>query len=175
MKLFGFMLAGVLFLPVTLLAQIKYEGFVSSQYKSVRIDDGNYKYIQYNPKEKMLSIFNLDNSIWKTVKLPLSKDHLLHEIKLISRHVFNQDDELEIVYSCVEYVLPENMEEPAAGMASAIFTLNIITESGESILKVPDSSKMEIIELDGASKMLVYKKRREKIAYNDETLIYALP
>lgn len=82
-------------------AQLKYEGTIDSKYKTLQLEDGSFKYIKYNKKENIVMVHNLDNSLWRTIKLPLPKYHLLDEIKHISTHTFNNDDFVELIYSCV--------------------------------------------------------------------------
>lgn len=156
-------------------SQINYEGKIDSKYKSIQLDDGSYKYVKYDKKEQVISIYNLDNTIWRTVRLPLPKNHFLDEIKLISQTTFNKDEKVELVYSCVEYLAPENYEDPSEPFVSINFTLNVISETGESLLKVDNSNEMEIIHAKGQNKMLIYKHVGGSFNNNDETLIYNLP
>lgn len=54
------------------------------------------------------------------------------------------------------------------------FTLNIINEKGEVILKIPNSNEMEIIDSNGQKKLLIYKHYGEHFNAKDETIIYSL-
>ncbi|MDE5417616.1 hypothetical protein L3049_06305 [Labilibaculum sp. DW002] len=165
----------LLFMSTIGFTQIKYEGKINSKYKSIKLDDGSIKYVKYDKKNQTIFIHNIDNSLWRSVKLPLPKNHLLDEIKLISQTTFNKDEKVELVYSCVEYLAPENYEDPSESFVSINFTLNVITETGESLLKVDNSNEMEIIHTKGQTKMLIYKHVGESFNNNDETLIYNLP
>lgn len=156
-------------------AQLNYEGVVDSRYKSVQLEDGQFKYLKYNKKSQELLIFNLDNSLWKTVKLPLPKNHILDEIKHISQTTFNKDELVEVVYSCVEYSHNQDYEDPNKPFVDIIFTLNIINEKGEHILKVDDSSEMELIDSDGQEKLLIYKHIGKGFNAHEQTIIYSLP
>lgn len=165
----------MLFLSTKGISQIKFEGSVKSKYKSIQLDDGSFKYAKYNNKEQSIYIYNLDNSVWRTVKLPLPKNHHLDEIKLISQKTFNKDDDVEIVYSCVEYTVPDDYEDPTVGFAKVNFTLNIITQDGSSLLKIENSNEIEIVKSNGLTKMLVYKHVGSGFNGDDQTLIYNLP
>ena len=156
-------------------AQLNYEGIVDSRYKSVQLEDGQFKYLKYNKKSQELLIYNLDNSLWKTVKLPLPNQHILDEVKHISQTTFNKDDLIEVVYSCVEYSHNSNYEDPNEPFVNIVFTLNIINEKGEHILKVDDSSDMEIIDSNGQKKLLIYKHIGKDFNAHDQTIIYSLP
>lgn len=159
----------------TSLAQIEYEGTINSKYKSIQLDDGSFKYVKYDKKKQTIFIFNMDNTLWRKVQLPLPENHQLDEVKNISQHIFNKNDEVEIVYSCVVYTPPKNYEDPSEGFGSMSFTLNVITEKGESLLKVDNSNEMEIIHTNKLSKMLVYRHIGQGYSSSDETLIYNLP
>lgn len=165
----------MIFLTVSSFSQLKYEGKLDAKYKSMELDDGTLKFVKYNKKEQKVLIFNSDNSLWRTIELPLPKQHLLDEIKYISQHTFNNDDSVELVYSCLVYSLSDDLEDPEKENVIIDFTLNIINESGEIILRVPDSNDMEIIDFNGTKKLLIYKHPGKHINENEGTLIYTLP
>ena len=165
----------IFFLLITsqLYSQLKYEGAVDSRYKTFQLDDGSLKYVKYNKKEEKVQIYKLNDSLWKTIKLPLPNNHLLEEIKHISIKTINDDDHLELIYSCVIYDM-ENENIVEDGIEILQFTLNIINENGEIILKVPNSNEMEIIESNGKKKLLVYKHIGQHFSSKDQTLVYSL-
>lgn len=164
-----------LFLSSLGYAQINYEGTVDSKYKTVQLENGHSKYLKYNKELQKVLIYNLDNTLWKTVKLPLPEHHVLDEIKHISQYTFNKDELVEIVYSCVEYTPNPGYEDPNEPFVNIEFTLNIINEKGEHILKVRDSNEMEIINSEGQKKLLIYKHIGKDINAHDQTIIYSLP
>lgn len=163
----------LLILSVNLSAQLKYEGTLDSRYKTIQIDDGAVRYIKYNKDEKKVLIYNLDNSLWRSINLPLPKNHFLDEIKNISSHTFNDDDFVEIVYSCVVYNVSDKIKSSNDDYIIVEFTLNIISESGESILKIPGSNEMEIIETEEEKKLLIYKHIGKHFGNDAETIIYS--
>ena len=155
-------------------AQLKYEGFIDAKYKTVQLDDGSFKYVKYDKIKQEVSLVDLNNELWRTVKLPLPKNHHLDEVKSVSLHTFNSDDLVELVYSCVEYD-SQLSEDPDDDIVLVNFTLNIINENGDLILKVQDSNEMEIIQTNNQSKLLIYKHIGRGFNEKDETLIYSLP
>lgn len=157
----------------TVFSQLKQEGVLNGKYKTFQVDNGEVKYVKYNKKETTLFIYNLDNSIWKTVKLPLPKGHLLDEVKLITIKTFNNDTLAEIVYSCVVY--DYSLGNDADYSTKTSFTLNIINEKGDVLLKVPDSNNFEIVESNGTKKLFVYKHFGEGFNEQDQTIVYSLP
>jgi hypothetical protein len=173
MKTLSIITSLILVISVNLHAQLKYEGKVDSRYKTVQLDDGTYKYLKYNKEDKKVLIFNLDNSLWRTISLPLPENHLLDEIKNISVNTFNDDEFVELIYSCVVYSMPDNMEDPEIGYVQIEFTLNIINEEGKLILSVPGSNEMEILESDSVKKLLIYKHVGKHFSNEEETIIYS--
>ena len=65
-------------------SQLEFEGIIKSKYKTVQLEDGELKYYHFNSKSKELKIYNLDNSIWKSINIPLEEDHFFDEILMIS-------------------------------------------------------------------------------------------
>ncbi len=174
MKTFFTLISFIFLFSSSLFGQIEYEGTIDAKYKTMKLDDGSFKYLKYNHKHQEVILFDLENTVWRTVKLPLPKNHHLDEIKSVSVHTFNNDKLVELVYSCVEYDM-QNSEDPDEDFVNLRFTLNIINEKGELILKVPDSNEMEIIGTNNQSKLLVYKHIGQGFDSKDETLIYSLP
>jgi hypothetical protein len=111
--------------------------------------------------------------LWRTVKIPLPKYHILDELKNISVHTFNKDDLVELIYSCAEYSTNDDSENPTQPFYNVNFTLNIINEHGKSLLKVQDSNEMGIINSDGRNKLIIYKHIGKGVKAKDETLIYS--
>lgn len=167
---------GLVFIVSFSFAQLVQDETVDGKFKTFQLENGEVKYVKYDKKAEIINIYNLDQSLWKSVKLPLPKGHFLDEIKLISTHTFNSDDSVEILYSCVIY--DEDYYNAAAtlNMGDHIhFTLNIINENGKSLLKVPDSNDYEIIDSNGKKKLFVYKHISSGSRSKEQTLVYSLP
>lgn len=175
MKTIILLLVGLPLIVSTAFSQLIQESVLNGKYKTLHVDNGEVKYIKYSKKEKTVFIYNLDNTIWKTVKLPLPKGHLLDEIKLISLTTFNKDTLLEMMYSCVVYEFSTEYENPDDYTENVSFTLNIINEKCEVLLKVPDSNSAEIIESNGVQKLFVYKHIGEGFDGQDQIIVYSLP
>jgi len=173
MKTLSIITSLIIFVSLNLHAQLKYEGKIDSRYKAIQLNDGSYKYLKYNKEDKKVLIYNLDNSLWRTVNLPLPENHILDEIKDISTNTFNDDDFVELIYSCVVYEVADNIENPENGYVQIEFTLNIINEEGDLILAVPGSNEMEIIKDQGGNKLLIYKHVGKHFSHEEETIIYS--
>ncbi len=157
------------------LSQLALEGTFNDRFKTIQLDNGEIKYLKYNTEEQMVYIHNLDQSEWKKVRVPLPKEHLLDEIKSISQTTINKDTLIELIYSCVEYKRVINSDNPEIKDLKIQFTLNIINENGDMILKVSDSNEMEILGKEGKQKLLIYKHIGEGMDNKGQTLVYSLP
>lgn len=173
MKTKTLIFAFIVFFSINASAQLKFESTVDSKYKTFQLDDGSFKYVIYDKKQEIIQIFNLDNTVWRTVKIPLPKHHVLDELKNISMHTFNTDDLVELIYSCVIYSSNSEYENPEQDYLLVEFTLNIINEKGEHLLKVPNSNEMEIIDTNEGKKLIIYQHIGTGFKAKDKTLIYS--
>ena len=155
--------------------QLVFEGKYNDKYKRVHLDNGDIKLIAYDKKAQALYINNLDQSPWKKVIVKLPSEHLLDEIKSITQNTFNPDTLIELVYSCVEYKRVKDSYDPEKSTLQIQFTLNIINENGETILKVPDSNEMEIIDGEETRKLLIYRHIGTGMDTEGHTLVYTIP
>jgi len=157
------------------IGQIIYEGTHNDNFKTFQMDNGDIKYTKYDKSEQTVSVYNLDNTKWKSVQLPLPKHHTLDEIKSISMKLFNSDTLMELAYSCVEYQSTQNIEGSNANYLDIRFTLNIINEKGEMILKSENSTDLKIIESHGVKKLLIYKHVGQGFNKSGQIDVYSLP
>lgn len=156
-------------------SQVKYQGTISTGIKIFYLDDGSVKYIKYNKKTEELSIFNLDTTLWKTVKLQIPEDEVFDEIKHISLNIFNNDDSVELIYTTIYYSMSFDIEDPEEDYLDANFTLHVICESGDSILTVKDGYDIDILSIEDQKKLLVYKRYESwQYGLKEETSIYSI-
>lgn len=156
-------------------SQIVYEGTHDDGFKTFQMDNGEIKYTKYSKLDQTVSVYNLDHTIWKKVQLPIPKQHTLDDIKSISQNTFNSDTLMELVYSCVEYDTSSELEDAKSNYVEINFTLNIINENGELILKVQDSNDIKILESNGIRKLLVYKHVGQGFKRTGQIEVYSLP
>ncbi|NQU85237.1 MAG: hypothetical protein HQ541_05705, partial [Mariniphaga sp.] len=81
---------------------------------------------------------------------------------------------VEILYTSVEYDYSFNYENPSCHSDFITFTLNIINEKGEVLLKEEEINDYAIIESDGSKKLFVYKNPDKGYTKKTETIVYAI-
>jgi hypothetical protein len=167
---------GLLFLASTGYSQMVKDEVIEGRFRTFQLENGEAKYLKYDKKAEIINIYNLDHTVWKTVKLPLPKGHLLDEIKLVSTSTFNTDEAVEILYSCVVYDYIDIEMGLAVDMDEYFhFTLNLINEKGDLLLKEENSNDYEIIESNGKRKLMIYKHVSEGFTTNSQTVVYSIP
>lgn len=166
---------GLVLIVSTGFSQLVQENVVDEKIQLLQLDNGKTKCLKYHEKEKVLYILNLDQSIWKTVKISLPKGHFLDDVKLISTNVFNKDYLVEILYTSIVYDYFYNFENPAYDEDFISTTLNIINEEGEVLLKEEKINDYAIIESDESNKLFVYKNISEGFNRKSQTVVYTYP
>jgi hypothetical protein len=173
MKVKLFILLLALYSSSGVISQITYKKTLSEINETFQMEDGSIKYARYNKPEKKILIFDLDQTLWREISLPLPKGHILEEIKHISVGKFNNDSLVEVIYSCVNYPDMDSYEDPEKLLNSTSYTLNIVNETGESILKVPNSNTIKIFESGKDKNLLIFRHTQDGFKGKDETLIYS--
>ena len=163
---------GLLLIVSTGFSQLVEKNVLKGSYKIFQPDNEEPKHLKYNVKEQTLNIFNIEHSIWKTVRLPMAKGHFLDEVKLISTNIFNDDNLVEILYTCLNYNYSYDFEDPETSDSFLTFTLNIINEKGEILLQ-EESKDYEIIDSPGVNYLYVYKNITKGFSTKPQTIIYS--
>jgi len=167
---------GLLFLASTGYSQLVKDEVIEGRFRTFQLEDGEAKYLKYDKKAEIINIYNLDHTVWKTLKLPLPKGHLLDEIKLVSTRTFNTDEAVEILYSCVVYDYANfDFQQTHIDDEFIHFTLNLINEKGDLLLKEENSNDYEIIESNGKKKLMIYKHVSEGFTTKSQTVVYSIP
>lgn len=156
-------------------SQLEFEGVINSKFKTIHLENGEIKYYNFNTKTKEINFYNLDNSLWKSIKIPLENNHFFEEIIMISQNTINPDPKIEIIYTCLKYNFNPIEEDPEPENNAVQFTLNIINESGQKLLSVPNSHEMKLTSENGKNKLLIFKNVGKGFQNDSEILVYALP
>lgn len=156
-------------------SQLEFEGVINSKFKTAQLEDGEIKYYNFDSNTSEIKIYNLDNSLWKSIKIPLESNHFFEEILMISQNTINPDKGIEIAYTCLKYNYNSIEEDPESETNAVQFTLNIINESGKKLLSVPNSHVMKLTTSNGKNKLLIFKNVGTGFNNDSEILVYALP
>jgi hypothetical protein len=156
-------------------SQLELEGVINSKFKTTQLEDGEIKYYNFDSNTSEIKIYNLDNSLSKAIKIPLERNHFFEEILMISENTINPDKGIEIAYTCLRYNYNAFEEDPESETNAVQFTLNIINESGEKLLSVPNSHQLKLATTNGKSKLLIFKSGGKSFRDDSEILVYALP
>lgn len=156
-------------------SQLEFEGVINSKFKTTQLEDGEIKYYNFDSNTSEIKIYNLDNSLWKSIKIPLENNHFFEEILMISQNTINPGKGIEIAYTCLKYNYNSIEEDPESVTNAVQFTLNIIDESGQKLLSVPNSHEMKLTTSNGKNKLLIFKSGGKSFRDDNEILVYALP
>jgi hypothetical protein len=114
-------------------------------------------------------IYNLDYTLFRTVKLQVPAGQYLYDIQFVSQHLFDNDDGVELLYVYYEYV-------PTATSYYYIYTTRIADENGTVLLDLPGGSWTDIRNIPGSgSRMMTWITDYSVYPYPVETRIYRLP
>ena len=142
-------------------SQVEYEGTVNSIVKTTQFNDGVTRYYKLDSKQSQLVVYNLDNTIWKSIGLIVPENESVGKILLVSDRVFNNNNKLEIAYTTTWYELnSDNFEVAAAEIAQTHYTLFIIDEASSKILEVKGGYDFSVVENNGNKKLLVFKNAK---------------
>lgn len=107
------------------------------------LDVSGEKY--YETNEHQLLIYNNDHSLWKTINLHAPDEmYQIHNVTSITEHQFDDDNQVEVVYTMSNDVL--------FGMSSESY---VAKENGELLLTVPQASFLYLSEITGLDKKLI--------------------
>ena len=147
-----------IFISTLSYSQIEYEGTLNSKVKTIQLNDGVIRYYTVDSKKNVLTIYNLDKTIWKSIGLTVPKGEFVDEIKLISQDVFNNNPQVEIAYTTVWYDLNNDNYEAGDGeIAPPNYDFFLIDETGNKLLEVNGGSSFKIMESNGKKKLLIFK------------------
>ncbi len=114
-------------------------------------------------------IYNMDYSLFKTIKLNVPNDRYLYDIQFVTQNLFDSDDGIELLYVYSQYV-------QTATSYYYIYTTRIADENGSVLLDVPGGSWSGIKNTGSSgSKLMIWVTDYSVYPYPVETRIYSLP
>lgn len=126
-KLFFFVFLS-LFTGVTATAQITLENTYDFSASTGYIDGEGYKYYEMDTDNQQCVIYNLDHTLYEVIDLEVPSGQYLYDLKYVTNHLFDQDDEIEVCYTYYEYNTAE---------AYSTYTTRVINADGSELLNVP--------------------------------------
>ena len=88
--------------------------------------------------------------------------------------VFNTDSLVELAYTCIEYISNNDIESTTTHVYER-HTLFIINEEGSMVMEEKNSNDLEIVDINGARKLWVYKQAGQANETWKRVNVYALP
>ena len=129
---------------------------------------GTKFYLMDVPAEEC-RIYNMDYSLYKTIKLNVPNDRYLYDIQFVTQNLFDSDDGVELLYVYSQYV-------QTATSYYYIYTTRIADENGSVLLDVPGGSWSDIKNAGtSGSKLMIWVTDYSVYPYPVETRIYSLP
>jgi hypothetical protein len=147
-------------------AQIIFERNYSNSVYFTKLSDTEEKLFLMDVPFSECRIYNLDHSLYKTIKVKLDPNHYLYDISYITRKLFNSDDSIEFLYMAYEYIddtVPYYQ-----------YMVGVVNENGTDLLKVPEGTYYEVIEVAGNKKLLIWLYDNSTWPYFRGTNIYML-
>lgn len=163
-----------IFLSINAYSQSQHTSKLQSNLKILKVDDSNYKYYGFNAKNNILNLYNLDNSLWKSITLNIPEDAFLDEILDVSTGKLNQNPDVEVVYTIYSETYSDDFEYVESEVYEN-YDLVIMNESGKELLSVNGGRSFQLIDDLHTGKTIlvdVYNKsnfctKRELLAYSD--------
>jgi len=152
-------------------SQINLENtFVAGQ-NLTEISDGDYKYFTVNEKKQLVTVYNLDNTIFKTVKLAIPEDAFLDEILNVSSSKINENSNVEVAYT-VYYETSDDEFDYIENTVYEHTDLIIIDESGAELLKVKEGKSIKFSG-NSESLMLISAYNNDNLYQTYKTYVYS--
>jgi hypothetical protein len=74
----------------------------------VKLESQGYKYYLMDVPNERCQIYNMDHTLFKTINCNIPNGYYLSDIKYVSENLFNNDSQIEIVYTYYKYVTTTN-------------------------------------------------------------------
>ena len=159
----------ILISPMPASAQPEFEHQHTYSASICRLEKSGDKYFAMDNINNRCLLYNMDHTEFRTVSLTLPQDYYMYNIQHVSQHTFNQDDLIELAYTCSKYNLLESSYYYS-------YETRIISENGTEILKIPGAGHTEVFETENEGrKLLVYIYDFSVLPATTQTRVYSLP
>lgn len=131
------------------------------------IDKNEFKYYVMDVPLLQCRIYNEDHTPFKTINLDVPSGYTLSDIKFVTKHLFNTDDNIELLYM---YYKTSTIESELVYQ----YGLRIVDELGTLLLDLNNGGFAEINEGSDGMKLLAYQYIYSNSTYLVYTNVYAL-
>ncbi len=150
-------------------AQIVFEHSFNFSGNIAKLEKEGQKFYVMDDAINECRIYNLDYSLFKTVKLDVPSGDYLYDIQYVTQNLFDMDDSIELLFVFYQYV-------QTTTSYYYIYTTRVADENGTILADLPGGSWTEIMNISGSgSRMLTYITDYSSFPYSVETRIYRLP
>lgn len=157
----------LMIIPATLHAQlIKEHTYDNVSAGVTNLGADGYKYFTMDVENSRCHIYNLDHSLWKTINLSLPADYYLVDIQWVSTHLFNSDNNIELIYMSAYY---------DANSLYYTYSTRIADEYGNILLDVPGGGYFALMNTSAGYKLMVYEYDFSTLIYGINTHVYSVP
>lgn len=156
-----FMIHSGVFGQITLEQTYNHSGTITE------LSDGEYKYFMMDAPLEECRIYNMDHTIYKTINLPVPDGFFLYDLKFVSRHLFNEDENIEVLYIYYKVDLINSQSVNTYGM-------KVMSENGTELLNLADAAHAEIQCPGDEPKLLTWRYIWYDYYYLIYTNVYAL-
>ena len=168
MKRIGFLimlLSISLFANSQIVQEKSYQGF--SAITQLKIE--GYKYYVIDAVNNKCILYNTDHTLWKEIDIPVPDSNFIAEISYVSQHLFNDDDNIEMVVIFAKYVTSGNFPYYH-------YTTSVINETGATLMTTDGGGLAEIQKVsEDNAKLLVYVYDLSISVYPASTEVYDIP
>lgn len=133
----------------------------------VNLANSGDKFYVMDVANSQCRLYNTNNSLWKTINLPVPANNYIYDIRYVSEGLFTNTNELCLAY--VYYVYDDvNLYYT--------FTTKVIKENGTVLLTVPGCQYVDVYKTEsGACKLVTYSYDYSIVLYTTTTRVYSLP
>ena len=150
-------------------AQIVFEHSYNFSANIAKLEKDGPKYYVMDDGTNECQIYNMDYSLYKSIKLEVPTGKYLYDIQYVTQNLFDADNGVELLYVFYQYV-------QTTTSYYYIYTTRVADEDGTVLLDLPGGSWTEILNISGSgSRMLTYITDYSAFPYSVETRIYRLP
>lgn len=136
------------------------KGKYNKNHEVVVFNDGTIMYLDFNIKDKSLSVLNSGNTLWNKFYLNIPHGYIVKEIKLIRTISSQEETSIKVLYSVysVDINPISDFEDRYNGQ---LFTVHVIDFSGVDLLTITGVDNYKILSDNGSKKLFVNRIERK--------------